>query len=84
MAAICISRYLKGSLGKKVIYRATGKMVIESFSNADWGGSPSYGRSTLGYCNLFGGNLVTWESTKQGVRGRSSAEPKYGATVRSL
>ena len=43
-----ILRYLKGFLGKGMIYTNHGHGRVEIYSNVDWGGSVEDRRSTLG------------------------------------
>ena len=52
--------------------------------NTDWAGSKEDKRSTLGYCVFVGGNLVSWNSHKQSVVSRSSAESEYRAMTQSV
>jgi len=71
--------YLKGTVGKGVVYMNHGHLDIESFSDADWAGSKTDRRSTSGFCVFLGGNLIAWKSKKQSVVSRSSAESEYRA-----
>ncbi len=77
-AVIHILKYLKNDLGRGLLYRSSGHLCIEGYTNADWAGSPSDQKSTTGYCTFIGGNLVTWRSKKQ-----SSAEVEYRAMART-
>ena len=47
---------------------------MDVFTDANWAGSVIDKRSTSRYCTFVGGNLVTWQSKKQSVVARSSAE----------
>ncbi|GAV73534.1 hypothetical protein CFOL_v3_17018, partial [Cephalotus follicularis] len=76
---IHILRYLKSSTGRGLLYCDHGHHRVEGFSDADWTGSPSHRRPTIGYCVFVGGNLVSWKSKTQSVIARSSAESKYRA-----
>ncbi|CAM8883002.1 unnamed protein product [Rhodiola kirilowii] len=71
--------YLKGSPGRGIVYGSHGHENIECFSDADWAGSKEDRRSTSGYGIMFGGNLISWQSKKQKVVSRSSAESEYRA-----
>ncbi|GAV83773.1 LOW QUALITY PROTEIN: hypothetical protein CFOL_v3_27218, partial [Cephalotus follicularis] len=73
-AVIRISRYPKGNPRRGLVYRDYGHRRVEGFSDADWAGSLVDRRSTTGYCVFVGGNLVSWNSKKQSVVARSSAE----------
>ncbi|XP_059461930.1 secreted RxLR effector protein 161-like [Corylus avellana] len=74
-----IIRYVKRQPGLGILYRPNGHVSLEGFTDADWAGSPSDRRSITGYCTFFNGNLVTWNSKKQTVVARSSAEAEYRA-----
>ena len=71
--------YLKGVLGRGILYSTHGHNRVECFTDADWVGSKEDRRSTYDYCVFVGGNLVSWKSKKQGVVSRSSAESNYRA-----
>ena len=71
--------YLKGTLGRGILYNNHGHNRLECFTDADWAGSEEDKRSTSGYCVFVGGNLVLWKSKKQSVVSRSSAESEYRA-----
>ena len=68
-----ILRYIKGTPGQGVLYENKGHTQVVGYSDADWAGSPTNRRSTLGYCVFIGSNLISWKSKKQDVVARSSA-----------
>ena len=72
-----ILRYLKGTLGKGLFFKARGHLQVEAYTYVDWARCISDKRSTSGYCTYVGGNLVTWRSKKQNVESRSSAKVKF-------
>ncbi|XP_038885878.1 uncharacterized mitochondrial protein AtMg00810-like [Benincasa hispida] len=72
-----ILRYLKGTLGKGLMFRKSGKRTIVAYTNSDWAGSVVDRKATSGYCTFVWGNLVTWRSKKQGVVAKCSAEAEY-------
>ena len=78
-AAIRILHYVKGTPGQGVLYENKGYAQIVGYSDADWAGSPTDRRSTLGYCLFIGGNLISWKCKKQDLIVRSSAEVEYRA-----
>ena len=60
-----VLKYLKGTPGGGLFFKKTKKQLIEVYTDADWVGSVSDGRSTSGCCTFVWGNLVTWRSKKQ-------------------
>ncbi|CAN6721520.1 unnamed protein product [Malus baccata var. baccata] len=65
MAAVMqILAYLKSAPGKGILYKNSGHLRIEGFTDADWAGDVTNRRSTSGYFTFVGGNLVTWRSKK--------------------
>ena len=66
-AAYRVLQYLKGALGKGILFKRNGGLVLEAYTNVDYAGSIVDIRSTSGYCTFLGGNLVIWTSKKQNV-----------------
>lgn len=64
-AAMRVVRYLKGSVGRGIVFKRHGNLNIDVYTDADWAGNPNDRRSTSGYFALIGGNVVTWKSKKQ-------------------
>lgn len=75
-AAYRILRYLKSCPGKGLLFKKSDSRSVESFTDADWGGSFD-GKSTSRYCTYVWGNLVTWRSKKKNVVARSTAEAEF-------
>nr|GEX53021.1 hypothetical protein [Tanacetum cinerariifolium] len=77
-------RYLKGTLGDGVLFKANGHLETQVYIDADWAGDKGNLRSTSGYFTLVGGNIVTWRSKKQKVVALSSAEAEFRGIARGL
>ena len=58
-AVMQILRYLKSSPGKGLMFSKNGHFNGVSYIDANWSGNITYKKSTLGYFNFVGGNLVT-------------------------
>jgi hypothetical protein len=73
-----ILRYLKSTPGRGILMKNQGHTTLTVYTDADWAGNPLDRRSTSGLCAFVGGNLITWQSKKQPVVARSSAEADIG------
>ncbi|KAL0454779.1 UNVERIFIED_CONTAM: Retrovirus-related Pol polyprotein from transposon RE2 [Sesamum latifolium] len=78
-AALRILKYIKASLGKRLLFKRYGYVKIEAYSDADYAGLKDDRKSTSEYYTYVGENLVTWCSKKQTTVARSSAEVEYRA-----
>jgi hypothetical protein len=45
--------------GKRLLFARLDHQKVEAYIDTDWVGLVTDRRSTLGYCSLVGGNLVT-------------------------
>ena len=79
-----ILRYLKGTPGKGLFFKAREHLQDEAYTDADWVGCISDRRSTSGYCTYVGGNLVTCRSKKQNVVARSSVEAEFRVVAQGM
>ena len=77
-AIIRILRYLKGAIGKGIMFTKHADLEsIKFYIDVDWAGAVDDRRFTSGYFTFVGGNLVTRKSKKQNVVARSSAEVEF-------
>lgn len=60
-----IQRYLKGIIGKGLIFTKKSHLEVEAYSNADWAASIYDIKSASRYYTFVGGNLVNCRSKKQ-------------------
>nr|GEX14744.1 putative ribonuclease H-like domain-containing protein [Tanacetum cinerariifolium] len=79
-----VLRYLKGTPGHVVLFKANGHLETQVYTDADWAGDKGNRRSTSGYFTIVGGNLVTWRSKKQKVVALSSDEAEFRGIARGL
>lgn len=70
-------KYLLGSRDAKLSYCKDSPMVLESWSDADWGSDSETRRSISGSGHLLCGGVVEWRSKKQTVVALSSTEAEY-------
>nr|GEZ67585.1 ribonuclease H-like domain-containing protein [Tanacetum cinerariifolium] len=72
-----ILRYVQATLhhGLQLFLSSTTSLV--AYSDADWVGFPTIGRSTSGYGVFLGNNLLYGSSKRQPTLSRSSAETEY-------
>ena len=83
-AAHRVLRFLKGTIGRGLLFRCHSGLDLEVYTDADYAGSIVDRCSTSGYCTFLGGNLITWRRKKQKVVSRSSAEAKFRALAQGL
>ncbi|KAJ9562298.1 hypothetical protein OSB04_007458 [Centaurea solstitialis] len=72
-------RYLKGTIYHGLFLRKHSPLELTAFSDSDWGGVSSAGRSTTAYVIYLGGNIISWKSARQKSVSRSSTEAEYKA-----
>jgi len=77
-AAKRVLRYLKGSVGLKLVYsHSSCDDRFTTYSDADLSGNPDNSRSTGGFAILIGGGAVQWGSRLQPHVSLSSTESEY-------
>ena len=59
--------YLKGSFDLRFVFKHSECLKLIGFCDSDWGGHPSYRRSTMDYCLNFSdhSSVICWSSRKQ-------------------
>ncbi|GKB24641.1 retrovirus-related pol polyprotein from transposon TNT 1-94 [Tanacetum coccineum] len=73
-------RYLKGT-SKATLCFSRKEVVLEGFSNLDYGSCLDSGKSTAGYVFIVGGTAVSWMSRIQKYFDMSTTEAGYMAIV---
>ena len=53
-----ILRYLKRTLGKALLFKKGEHLKVEAYSNSNWTRAINDRMLTLGFCAMFGRNLV--------------------------
>lgn len=76
--------YLKSCPGRVLMFKRSEGQGISGYTDEDWAGNKTDGKSTSGYFTFIGDNLVTWRSKKQNVVARSSAEAEYRGMVHGV
>ncbi|KAJ9556427.1 hypothetical protein OSB04_011041 [Centaurea solstitialis] len=72
-------RYLKGTLHHGLFLNRKSPLALHAFSDSDWGGVTTAGRSTTAYILYLGSNIISWKSARQKSVSRSSTEAEYKA-----
>lgn len=79
LAAVKVVRYLKGTIGQGVLFRAETTFTITSWCDADWGACRTTHRSLSGWIIQCGSSPITWKTKKQDVVSLSSTEAEFRA-----
>ena len=74
-----VLRYVSGTKGFGVLYKASEELSPVGFSDSDWGGCTINRKSTSGYVFMMAGAAVSWKSRKQSCVAQSSSEAEYMA-----
>lgn len=76
-AAKRVLRYLAGTKDLGLVYRTGGDMRPVGYADSDWAGDKSDRKSISGFVFMLGGGPVDWQSKKQTVVAKSTAEAEY-------
>ena len=82
-----VLRYLKYSRDMTLTYKALSPsskwdmVVLEGWTDEDWGGYMDTSRSTYGSVFTFVGGAITWRTKKQGIMALSSTKAEYIAAT---
>ncbi|GKC40662.1 hypothetical protein Tco_1053046 [Tanacetum coccineum] len=76
-----ISRYLKGTPSLGLYYLKCSGFNLKGYLDSDYTGCNMDRKSTLGACQILGGQLVYWSAKKQQSVAMSLAEAKYVAAI---
>ncbi|GBP12337.1 Retrovirus-related Pol polyprotein from transposon TNT 1-94 [Eumeta japonica] len=74
-----VFRYLAGTLDVGICYNKKGPKLLECFSDADFAGCISTGRSTSGVIVTYAGGPISWISQRQAIVSTSTTEAEIVA-----
>lgn len=77
LAAKKLLRYLLSNPSQGILLASSSNLIIRAYSDSDWANCPVTRRSTFGFCLLLGASLISWQTKKQKVMARSTAEAEY-------
>jgi hypothetical protein len=72
-----VMRYLKGTLDCGLSYDGDHDFKLSGYTDSDWAGSVSDGKSTSGCCFSLGSAMISWQSRKQSSISLSTTEAEY-------
>ncbi|CAA7032085.1 unnamed protein product [Microthlaspi erraticum] len=78
-AALRVVRYLKGSPGQGILLSSDNDFQINGWCDSDYATCPLTRRSVTGYFVQIGLSPVSWQTKKQDIVSKSSAEAEYRA-----
>ncbi|KAA1117380.1 hypothetical protein PGT21_050016 [Puccinia graminis f. sp. tritici] len=78
-AAMQVFRYLKGTIGRGLLFGHAKPSPLFASVDADWANCPDTRRSHTGYMISWNSHLISWKSTKQCTVSLSSTEAEYKA-----
>jgi hypothetical protein len=79
-AVLQVLRYLKATPHMGIHYQR-GPLILEGYSDADWGGDTHDRVSVTGYLFKLCGGPISWATKKQSTTALSSTEAEYLATT---
>jgi hypothetical protein len=72
-----VMRYLKGTLDFGLSYNGDHDFRLNGYTDSDWAGCVSDGKSTSGCCFNLGSVMISWQSRKQSSIALSMTEAEY-------
>ncbi|XP_068466215.1 uncharacterized mitochondrial protein AtMg00810-like [Phaseolus vulgaris] len=78
-AAFWVLKYIKGTLGQRLLLPFDNDLKTKYYYDSDWGGCRITQRSISDYCIFLGNSLVSWKYKKQTNVSKSSTEAEYRA-----
>ncbi|CAO2815837.1 unnamed protein product [Amaranthus hypochondriacus] len=69
--------YLSHTLGQGILLSDCDNLVLQAYSDSDWGVCPDTRRSISGFVLLLGRSPVSWKSNKQATVSKFSSEAEY-------
>lgn len=78
-AAFRVLRYLRGTINHGIFLSSSCSLQLQGYTDSDWAGCPTTGRSTTSYFTMLGASPISWKSRKHPTVSRSSAEVEYKA-----
>lgn len=76
-AALHVLRYLKRTLGLGLFYSANSTLKLQGHYDLDWATCRISRKSLTRYCIQLGNSLISWESKKQSIVSKFTAEAEY-------
>ncbi|CAA7058648.1 unnamed protein product [Microthlaspi erraticum] len=84
IALMCVIRYLKGTPGQGVFLKSDCDLRLHGWCDSDYAGCPLTRRSLSGWLMQLGSSPISWQTKKQDVVSRSSAEAEYRCMAMAL
>lgn len=72
-------KYVASTAEQGVLLEGSDQLVLQAYSDSDWGACLDTRRSISGYVLMLGKSPISWKSKKQSVVSRSSSEAEYRA-----